>query len=449
MRFTKITASIGPKTESTEMLKNLLVAGANVFRLNFSHDTGDCQGIRIKRIRKLNQPIAIIADLQGPKNRIGDFAGGSAKLVAGDSFTFDNIKKDGDNSRVNLPDTSVLAALKVGDVILLNDGKQEFKVTKASKAKVETLIVRGGEISGRRGFNLPNTEIKRPVLTEKDLKDLEYAISQDIDYIAVSFVQKPEDVSEVRDFITQHTNKPIKIIAKIERPQALTRIDDIIKNSDGIMIARGDLAVEVPFYKVPEITRKLIRLCKDLNKPIIVATQMLSSMINSEFPTRSEISDVASAGYLRADSGMTSEETTIGCFPQLTIKTMAAILENADTDGIKNHYYELPHTHDKNNAWSESVVELAHLNDASAIVVFTHSGENARTISCRRPDIPIIAVCQDKIIANQLCLHRGVFPIIDRKLFREKDYDAAAAIAGVNSGRAVIVDGDGITLGHI
>jgi pyruvate kinase len=311
-----------------------------------------------------------------------------------------------------------------------------------------TKIIRDGVVKDRRGFNLPDTEITAPILTGKDKAELEYAIAHDIDYVAVSFVQRAEDISEVRDFITARTAKPIKIIAKIERPQALARIEDIIKNSDGIMIASGDLAVEVPFYEVPAIGRKLIRLCRDMNKPIIMATQMLASMVENEFPTRAEISDVATASYLRADSAMTSEETTIGKHPALAIDTMSKILANADDDGIYNHY-DWTKTDDNPNAWSKSVVELARLNNAAAIVIFTHGGTNARTISSRRPDIPIVAVCNEEIIANQLCLYRGVIPVCDRKLFRDRDFDNAAARAGINSGRCVIVEDDAITLGHI
>ena len=449
MRFTKITASIGPKSESPEMLQKIINAGAGALRLNFSHDTGDVQGARIKAIRKMKRPIAIIADLQGPKHRIGDFCGGSAKITNGSIFTFDNDKKPGDENRVYLSDDDVRAALKVGDRILLNDGKQEFVVTKASKTKVQTKVVRGGTIADKRGFNLPNTMVNRPALTEKDKEDLDYAVKQDIDYIAISFVQRAEDISQVRDFINDRTKKPIKIIAKIERPQALEQIEDIIKESDGIMIARGDLAVEVPYYKVPEISRKLICLCRELNKPVIVATQMMLSMVESEFPTRSEISDVATTSYLRADSTMTSEETTIGKHPAHVIETMAAILENSDKDGVINYCDWAPHEHNTNNAWSQSVVELAHLNNASAIVIFTRGGTNARNISGRRPDIPIVAVCNDEIVANQLCLYRGVFPVYDKKLFRERDADTASARAGINSGYAVIVCDDEITLGRI
>jgi len=447
MRFTKITASIGPATESPQMLKALAKAGANAFRLNFSHDTGDSQGRRIKEIRRLAAPVAIIADLQGPKHRIGDFLGGSAVLKKGARFAFDDNPAPGGDTRVCLPDAAALAALRVGDVILLNDGRQEFKVLRAAKTKVLTEIVRGGEVKDRRGFNLPNTELHQPILTDKDKKDLEFAIKQDIDYVAVSFVQRPKDISDVRGFIAKRTSKPIKIIAKIERPQALAEIEGIIRASDGIMIARGDLAVETPFYEVPAISRRLIKICRDMNKPIIMATQMLSSMTENEFPTRAEISDVATAAYLRADSGMTSEETTIGKHPVKTIETMAAILNHADQDGIYNHY-DWTKVLDGENAWGKSVVSLASLNNAAAIVIFTHGGTNARNISSRRPDIPIVAVCEKEIIGRQLCLYRGVVSICDKAIFDKRDFKRAAALAGIGAGYLVVVENDSITLAH-
>ncbi|MDR1026888.1 MAG: pyruvate kinase [Rickettsiales bacterium] len=439
MRATKITASVGPESESAAGLSALAKAGANVFRLNFSHDTGAVQAARIKRIRALKTPAAIVADLQGPKLRIGDFATESVEIKNGASFTLDNIARPGDATRVYLPHPEVLAALKTGDSILLNDGRNELKVVKASKTKVQTIVVRGGTIKGRRGFNLPNTEIKTDILTAKDKVDLAFALKQDIDYVAVSFVQKPADIDEVREFIKRRTKKPVKIIAKIERPQALERIRDIIIATDAIMIARGDLAVETPFYKVPEITRDIIRLCRDLNRPVIMATQMMLSMVESEFPTRAEISDVATTSYLRADSAMTSDETTIGKHPALTIEMMSKILENADQDGIYNHYDWTPRE-DGRNAWSKSVAELARLNKASVIVVFSHTGETARLVSSRRPDMPIVSVSAESIIANQLNLCRGVYPIFDKKLSQRHDFRKAARIAGITGGHAIVVE---------
>ncbi len=450
-KYTKITASVGPKSEDKQTLTNMIRAGVNMFRLNFSHDTGDVQGKKIDTIRQisaeLGKPVAIMIDLQGPKHRIGNFATEDKyPLTIGQKFMFDTDPTPGDATRVQLPDTDVLGSLNIGDRILLNDGKIEMRVDSASSSRVEATVVRGDEIWSRRGFNLPDTEIATSVLTPKDRTDLEYAITKNPDWVAISFVQKPEDVAEVRDFITQRTAHPIKIIAKIERPNAVERITDIAAAADGIMIARGDLAVEVPFEEVPAISRHIIRECRKMNKPVIVATQMLGSMVNSEFPTRAEITDVANAAYLRADSTMTSEETTIGINPAGVIETMYKILAYADSDAIANPYDWSRVENIPENDWSRSVASMAYLNRASAIVVFARDTIAATQISCRKPDIPVIAVCNEAVIANQLCLARGVFPIYDNQLFGQRDAFNAARQFHINIGKLVIVDEDKISL---
>ena len=450
-RFTKITASIGPKCEDRETLTAMIRAGVNMCRLNFSHDTGDTQGRKIDMIREisaeLNTPVAVMVDLQGPKHRIGNFeTEDKYPLEIGQKFTFDTDFTPGDSTRVQLPDGDVLGSLKVGDRILLNDGKIEMRVDFASSNKVDATVVRGTEIWSRRGFNLPDTEIATSVLTAKDRADLEYAITKKPDWVAISFVQKPEDIAEVRDFITQRTSHPIKIIAKIERPNAVARITDIAAIADGIMIARGDLAVEVPYAEVPAISRHIIRECRKMNKPVIVATQMLGSMVNSEFPTRAEITDVANTAYLRADSSMTSEETTIGMNPVNVINTMSNILSHADSDTIANPYDWSRVENVPENDWSRSVASMAYLNKASAIVVFARDTITATEISCRKPDIPVIAVCNEAVIANQLCLARGVFPIYDNELFGMRDAFSAARRFNINLGKIVIVDEERISL---
>ena len=450
-KFTKITASIGPKCEDKETLTRMISAGVNMCRLNFSHDTGDIQGRKIDLIREISQelgmPVAVMIDLQGPKHRIGNFASEEKyPLTIGQKFTFDTNPELGDETRVQLPDADVLASLRVGDRILLNDGKIEMHVDFASPDRVDATVVRGTEIWSRRGFNLPDTEIATSVLTAKDRADLEYAITKQPDYVAISFVQKPEDVAEVRDFITQRTSHPIKIIAKIERPNAVARITDIAAASDGIMIARGDLAVEVPYAEVPAISRHIIRECRKMNKPVIVATQMLGSMVNSEFPTRAEITDVANAAYLRADSTMTSEETTIGMNPVNVIETMYNILANADGDAIANPYDWSRVENIPENDWSRSVASMAYLNKTAAIVVFARDTVTVTEISCRKPDIPVIAVCNEAVVANQLCLLRGVFPIYDSQLFGMRDAFNSARRFNINMGKLVIVDEDKISL---
>ena len=450
-KFTKITASIGPKCEDKETLTRMISSGVNMCRLNFSHDTGDVQGRKIDLIREisaeLNIPVAVMIDLQGPKHRIGNFETEEKyTLVIGQKFTFDTDSKPGDSTRVQLPDADVLGSLKVGDRILLNDGKIEMRVDFASPDRVDATVVRGTEIWSRRGFNLPDTEIATSVLTAKDRVDLEYAVTKKPDYVAISFVQKPEDIAEVRDFITQRTSHPIKIIAKIERPNAVARISEIASVADGIMIARGDLAVEVPYAEVPAISRHIIRECRKMNKPVIVATQMLGSMVNSEFPTRAEITDVANAAYLRADSTMTSEETTIGMNPVNVIETMYNILSNADGDTIANPYDWSRVENVPENDWSRSVASMAYLNKAAAIVVFARDTIAATEISCRKPDIPVIAVCNEAVVANQLCLLRGVFPIYDNQLFGMREGFNAARSFNINMGKLVIVDEDKISL---
>lgn len=451
MRFTKITASIGPNCEEKSVLTDMVRAGVNVCRLNFSHDTGDVQGAKIDLIRsvskKLNIPVAVMVDIQGPKHRIGDFkTENHYPLKVGQKFILDSDETPGDENRVYLPDLDVMRSLSVGDRILLNDGKIELKVDAVFDDKIETTVVRGDEIWSRRGFNLPDTEVDTDILTDKDKKDLEYAITKNPDFIALSFVQRAEDVAYVRDFINARTSHPIKIIAKIERPNAVDRITDIAMAADGIMIARGDLAVEVPFEQVPAISRHIIRECRKLNRPVIMATQMLSSMVHSEFPTRAEISDVANAAYLRADSTMTSEETTIGDKPVNVIETMNKILSYSDKDTIENPYDWSRIDNISENDWSRSVSSMAHLNKAMAIVVFARDTEITTQISCRRPDIPIIAVCDEAVVANQLCLLRGVFPVVDTYLFGQRDASTTVRQFGIGIGKIVVVDDDKISL---
>lgn len=450
-RFTKITASIGPNCESRDVLTKMIKAGVNVCRLNFSHDTGDVQGAKIDMIRSISQelsvPVAIMVDIQGPKHRIGNFeTENHYPLKIGQKFILDSDPTPGNETRVFLPDTDVMKSLNIGDRVLLNDGKIELKVDAVFDDKIETTVVRGNEIWSRRGFNLPDTDIDMDILTAKDKADLEYAITKKPDYVALSFVQRAEDIANVRDFINARTSHPIKIIAKIERPNAVERIVDIANAADAIMIARGDLAVELPFEQVPAVSRHIIRECRKLNRPVIMATQMLSSMVHSEFPTRAEISDVANVAYLRADSTMTSEETTIGDNPVNVIETMDKILSYTDKDTIANPYDWSRIDNVPENDWSRSVSSMAYLNKAVAIVVFARDTDITMQIACRRPDIPIVAVCGDKTVANQLALVRGVFPLCDDCLFGQRLAFESVRKFGIGFGKLVIVDEDKISL---
>jgi len=449
-KFTKITSSIGPKSSSPEMLEKMIAAGVNVCRLNFSHDGGDVQGAKIDAVREISartgNPVAILADMQGPKHRIGNFeTEDKYPLTPGQKFIFDSDPTPGNSNRVQLPDMDVIRSLKAGDRILLNDGKIEMQVDKVNADSIEATVIRGTEIWSRRGFNLPDTEVATSVLTPKDRADLEYVLTKNPDFVAISFVQKPEDVIETREFIKARTSHPVKIIAKIERPQAVEKIDSIIDEADGIMIARGDLAVEVPFETVPAISRRIVRLCRERNKPVIMATQMLGSMVGSDFPTRAEISDIATAAYLHVDSTMTSEETTISENPPFVVETMAKILANADKDSIENGQDWSDVQDLAENDWSLSVTVMAELNNADAIVVFADSTDRTTQISCRRPNVPVIAVCDQAVVANQLALSRGVRSIYDEKMFAARDTAAAAAHCGIK-GTLVVVDGDNVAL---
>ena len=449
-KYTKITASIGPKSENREILKNMIKNGMNVCRLNFSHDTGDVQGNKIDTIRsvakELGKTVAILIDLQGPKHRIGNFKTDERyPIEIGQDFILDNLDILGDSTRVQLPDLDVLHSLKVGDRVLLDDGKIELKVEEILKDSIKTKVLRGFEIWSRRGFNIPDTNVNTSVLTKKDREDLTYALTKNPDYVAVSFVQTADDILEVRNFIKERTDKPVKIIAKIERPSAVEKISEIINVSDGIMIARGDLAVEVSFEKVPSISRRIVKECRLKNKPVIMATQMLGSMVKSEFPLRSEISDIANAAYLPVDSTMTSEETTVSENPPLVIETMAKILSYADMDKM-NSFYSLCCDCDIENGWSKSVVSIATLNNADAIVIFANSTDKVFEISCRRSNTPIIAICESEIIANQLCLSRAVFPIFNKESFDKKDIFNPLKNLGLNYNKLVIVDGEDVSL---
>lgn len=449
-RFTKITASIGPSCENDNILRQMVQAGVNMYRINFSHDIGDIQGKKIDSVRKISKklgvPVGVLVDLQGPKHRIGNFATEEKyPITPGQIFTFDSNDTPGNSERVFLPHPDVMESLKVGDRILLNDGKIEMQVKQVEPGVVRATVIRGNEIWSRRGFNLPDTDIKTSVLTPKDKTDLEYALTKNPDWVAVSFVQRPEDISEVRDFITAHTSAPIKIMAKIERRNAVERIAEIASVADGIMIARGDLAVELPYEQVPAISRHIIRECRRLNRPVIMATQMLGSMVASEFPTRAEISDVANAAYLRVDSTMTSEETTIGANPLKVVETMERILDYSDMDAMENNEWNRSENAPEND-WSRSVASMAHLNHAVAIVVFARDTDYVTQISCRRPDTQIIAICDKYLIANQLCLLRGVIPVYTPDSFASRDFMDVLKNMKIAYGKIVVVDGDNIGL---
>jgi pyruvate kinase len=392
------------------MIEKLFVAGADVFRINMSHTSHallkELHGCIRSVESSLNRPIGILADLQGPKIRIGTFKDKEVQIKAGDTFTFDTNEAPGDNQRVYLPHPEIFASVKVGDFLLLNDGRLRVEITGVSSNRIDTTIIFGGTLSNRKGVNLPNTLLPIPALTEKDRADLEAAASIGVDWIALSFVQRPEDVAEARSLIAGRAG----VMAKIEKPSALLCLEDILKVSDGIMVARGDLGVELPLETVPARQKQLTRAARRAGKPVVVATQMLESMIVEPVPTRAEVSDVATAVYEGADAIMLSAESASGAWPEKAVATMDKIAQSAEGDsfyrGIMNAQRNDPQptTADAISTAARSISETL---SVAAIVSYTESGSTAMRVARERPNIPIITLTPIAATARRLALAWG------------------------------------------
>jgi pyruvate kinase len=409
-RKVKILATLGPASASAEMIEKLFVAGVDVFRINMSHTSHallkELHGSIRNVESKLNRPIGILADLQGPKIRIGTFKDKEVQIKAGDTFTFDTDETPGDNRRVYLPHPEIFASVKVGDFLLLNDGRLRVEITSVSPSRIDSAIIFGGTLSNRKGVNLPNTLLPIPALTEKDRADLEAAASIGVDWIALSFVQRPEDVAEARALIAGRAG----VMAKIEKPSALLCLEDILKVSDGIMVARGDLGVELPLETVPARQKQLTRAARRAGKPVVVATQMLESMIVEPVPTRAEVSDVATAVYEGADAIMLSAESASGAWPEKAVATMDKIAQSAEGDsfyrGIMNAQRNDPQptTADAISTAARSISETLAV---AAIVSYTESGSTAMRVARERPNIPIITLTPIPATARRLALAWG------------------------------------------
>lgn len=392
------------------MIEKLFVAGVDVFRINMSHTSHallkELHGCIRTIESKVNRPIGILADLQGPKIRIGTFNDKEVQIKAGDTFTFDTDATPGDRKRVHLPHPEIFASVKVGDFLLLNDGRLRVEITSVSPSRIDTTIIFGGTLSNRKGVNLPNTLLPIPALTEKDRADLEAAASIGVDWIALSFVQRPEDVSEARELIAGRAG----VMAKIEKPSALLCLEDILKVSDGIMVARGDLGVELPLETVPARQKQLTRAARKAGKPVVVATQMLESMIVEPVPTRAEVSDVATAVYEGADAIMLSAESAAGAWPEKAVATMDKIAQSAEGDsfyrGIMNAQRNDPQptTADAISTAARSISETL---DVAAIVSYTESGSTAMRVARERPNVPIITLTPIPATARRLALAWG------------------------------------------
>lgn len=414
---TKIVATVGPACDTYDKLLNLVRAGVNVFRLNFSHGIHEDKAKIIEYIRKINKTepfnIAIIGDLQGPKLRVGDIEGGAMEIKAGDILTFTNEKITGNKERIYVSYPSLHNDVIVGNIIMIDDGKLEVMVKKILKNNdVQVEVILGGTLSSKKGINLPDTKISLPALTQKDLEDLEFIIEQKLDWVALSFVRSAKDLEILRKKLEQKDSKT-KIIAKIEKPEALDNLRDIIVESDAVMIARGDLGVELPVEKVPLLQKQIIRKCLHRAKPVIVATQMMESMIEFNKPNRSEITDVANAVLEGADAVMLSGETATGQHPTLVVETMCKIIKEVEaTDYNYNREDELaPQPHSPSflsDAICYNACKLAKDVDANALIGMTQSGYTGFVLSSYRPKAPLYVFTKERSLVNQLSLSWGV-----------------------------------------
>lgn len=414
MRKVRILATLGPASDTPEMIEKLFRAGADAFRVNMSHGDQADKAQLIANIRALeksyNRPTTILVDLQGPKLRVGTFADGKVELHTGDNFRLDTDATPGDAQRVHLPHPEIFVALEVGARLLLDDGKLVLRVTEMGAEHINTIVEVGGMLSNRKGLNVPDVVVPIAALTEKDRSDLAFALEQGVDWIAMSFVQRPEDVAEGKKLI----GNKAALLAKIEKPAAIGRLEEILELADGVMVARGDLGVELPPEQVPPLQKKIVSTARRMGKPVVVATQMLESMIVSPSPTRAEVSDVATAIYDGADAVMLSAETAAGAWPIEAVSIMDRIAQQVegDPDFFKRiHFTETPADGTTADALAEASGRIVDTVETSAIVCFTSSGSTARRISRERPAVPLLVLTASQTTARRLGLLWGAFAV--------------------------------------
>lgn len=442
-RRTKIIATLGPASDTPEMITRLFEAGADVFRLNMSHLPRERLREKVGVIRdieaRFKRPIAILADLQGPKLRVGAFADDGAMLRAGDPFVLDADPALGDAARVHLPHREILDALQPGHTVLVDDGKLRLTVEEVGEGRALTRVAVGGRISNRKGVNLPDTVIPVAAMTEKDRSDLEAALHAGVDWIGVSFVQRPEDIAEVRKVARGRA----LVMAKLEKPQALARLDEILEVSDALMVARGDLGVEMPLEKVPGLQKRITRGARRLGKPVVVATQMLESMITSPVPTRAEVSDVATAVFEGADAVMLSAESASGQYPVEAVATMNRIAEEVERDPV---YWTII-TAQRNvpeatgsDAIAAASHQIADTLGLKAVAAWTFSGATAFRIARERPNSTVLALTPKRDTARRLALVWGVHPVVTKDANDADDMAFRACKFTVRQGFARIGD---------
>ncbi|GAB2875973.1 pyruvate kinase [Streptomyces mayteni] len=414
MRRSKIVCTLGPAVDSFEKLKALIEAGMNVARFNFSHGSHEEHEERYHRVRKASEEtgvaVGVLADLQGPKIRLETFANGPVELQRGDEFTITTEDVPGDRSICGTTYKGLPGDVAKGEAILINDGNVSLQVTEVDGPRVKTIVIEGGVISDHKGINLPGVAVNVPALSEKDVEDLEFALRLGADMVALSFVRNAEDVRDVHR-VMDRVGRRVPVIAKVEKPQAVDNMEEVVLAFDGVMVARGDLAVEYPLEKVPMVQKRLIELCRRNAKPVIVATQMMESMITNSRPTRAEASDVANAILDGADAVMLSAESSVGRYPVETVKTMSKIVVAAEGELLSRGLQPLvpgkkPRT--QGGSVARAACEIADFLDARALVAFTKSGDTARRLSRYRATQPILAFTSEPSTRNQLTLSWGV-----------------------------------------
>ncbi len=418
LRRTKIVATIGPATEKPDVLRALIEAGATTLRLNFSHGTQENHQKNIKLIRQisfeLNQPVGILQDLQGPKIRLGKFKDGPIQLANGDKFILTSRDIPGTQTESAVTYEPLVEEVPEGATILLDDGKVEMKVVGKEIAERNLIceVVVGGKLSNSKGVNFPGVYLSIKALTDKDKKDLLFGLNQNVDWVALSFVRNPQDVLEIKELIQNSTARRVPVIVKIEKHEAIEQMEAILSLSDGVMVARGDLGVELPAEDVPVLQKRLIATANRLGIPVITATQMLDSMVDSPRPTRAEVSDVANAIYDGTDAVMLSNETAVGQFPVESVATMDRIAKRTEREQLKQMTEDFSKIHTIPNAISQAVGQISAQLNASAIMTMTRSGATARNVSKFRPKAPILAVTPLVDVSRQLQVVWGVNPLL-------------------------------------
>lgn len=449
-RQAKIVATLGPSSNTPEIIRALFDAGADVFRFNFSHGTHADHAERYRIVRQIEhdagRPIAVLADLQGPKLRIGQFAGGKVTLLRDQTFTLDRDPSPGDASRVCLPHPELFNVITAGQSLLLDDGKLRLQVEASDGDTIHTRVITGGALSDRKGVNVPDAVLPIPALTEKDHRDLAFALDMGADWIALSFVQRPEDVIEARELIAGRA----AVLSKLEKPAALDRLEEIVQASDAIMVARGDLGVELPPERVPGTQKRILRTCRQHGKPIVIATQMLESMITAPVPTRAEVSDVASAIYDGSDAVMLSAESANGAYPLQAVSMMDRVIAEVERDPLYRNMLDAQHETpqaNRSDAICSALRDVAGIVGATTTVTYTSSGHTSLRAARERPMAPILSITPQLATARRLALVWGVHSTISDAIHDERQMVQAACDVALAEGFARVGDQIAITAG--